>query len=79
MVANTVGTSRREEEERRARAAEKDRIERVKFRQTVAMAGPKFDGTTIFQFWKAGLLDHLAASGVEEHEKLEVAKLCLTG
>ena len=47
-MAASLASSRRDEEDRRERALERERMEKVKFRTAVVAAGPKYDGTTVF-------------------------------
>ena len=40
---------------------------------------PKYDGSTVFEFWARGLKAHFRACGIEEEEQTICAPLCLTG
>jgi hypothetical protein len=52
----------------------------MKLITAVVHSAPKFNGSSVFAYWKNALCQHLALSGVVEGaEKLRVAKLCLEG
>ena len=56
---------------------ERAKVEKIKFRSAVVQAAPKFDGSGFLDFWEKAIRQHMRISGVEEADKLDVARQCL--